>query len=113
MTKIIALGVMIIMILSSSAAFAEDTHKQEEMIADVIAVRPLGFVTLTIGTVFFIVALPVAIVSGSTDKVAKTLVADPFNYTFTRPLGDFGDSSQHMGRQSNKDKDTKQSGNNP
>ena len=108
MTKIIACSVMIIMILSSSAAFAEDTHKEEEVIFDVIAVRPVGFVTLAIGTVFFIVSLPVAVISGSTDKAAKALVADPFNYTFTRPLGDFNNSDQHIDAQkSNKGKDSK------
>ena len=61
MTKIIACCVMIIMILSSSAAFAEDTHKEEEVIFDAIAVRPVGFITLTIGTVFFIAVLPLAV----------------------------------------------------
>jgi hypothetical protein len=106
MTKTIALGVMIIMILSSSAVFAEDTHKEEEIIVDLIAVRPLGFVTLTIGTVFFIASLPIGVVSGSTDKTAKALVADPFNYTFTRPLGDFNNSAPHIDGQNNKGKDS-------
>ncbi len=106
MTKIIAYTVMIIMILSSAAAFAEDTHKEEETIADVVIVRPVGFVTLTIGAAFFIVSLPFGIVSGSTDKAAKALVADPFNYTFTRPLGDFDSSTPHIDVQNNKDKDS-------
>ncbi len=101
MTKIIACSMMIIMILSSAAAFAEDTHKEEDTIFDLIAVRPLGFVTLSIGAAFFIVSLPVGVVSGSTGKAEKALVGDPFNYTFTRPLGDFGDSVQ---LQSNQDK---------
>ena len=101
MTKIIACCVMIIMILSSSAAFAEDTHKEEEVIFDAIAVRPVGFITLTIGTVFFIAVLPLAVVSGSTGKTAKALVADPFNYTFTRPLGDFNNSDPHMDTKKN------------
>ena len=106
MTKIIACSVMIIMILTSAAAFAEDAHKAEEAIFDVIAVRPVGFVTLSIGTVFFIVALPFAAMSGSTDKVAKTLVADPFNYTFTRPVGDFNNSAPRIDGQNNKGKDS-------
>ncbi len=97
---------MIIMILSSAAVFAEDTHKEEETIFDVIAVRPLGFLTLSIGTAFFIVALPFGVVSGSTGKAAKALVADPFNYTFTRPLGDFNNSDPNMDGQNNKDKNS-------
>ena len=106
MTKIIACSIVIIMLLSSAAAFAEDTHKIEEAIFDVIAIRPLGFVTLSIGTAFFIVAAPFAIISGSTDKTAKTLVGDPFNYTFTRPVGDFDQSLQHIDGQNNKNKDS-------
>jgi hypothetical protein len=58
-------------------------------------------VTLSIGTVFFIGSLPFSVVSGSTGKAAKTLVGDPFNYTFTRPLGDFDSSSQHLDGQNN------------
>jgi len=92
------------MILSSAAAFAEDTHKAEEIMFDVVAVRPLGFVTLTLGAAFFIVSLPLAVISGSTDKAAKALVADPFNYTFTRSLGDFNNSPPHIVGQNNKDK---------
>ncbi len=105
MTKIIACSMMVIMILSSAAAFAEDTHKEEETIFDVIAVRPLGFLTLSIGSAFFVVSLPLAVVSGSTDKTAKALVGDPFNYTFTRPLGDFDDSTPHIDGQTDKDKE--------
>lgn len=92
MTKIIACGVVIIMMLTSAAAFAMDTHKAEDTIFDVIAVRPVGFVTLSIGAAFFAASMPLAVISGSTDKTAKALVADPFNYTFTRPLGDFDNS---------------------
>jgi hypothetical protein len=106
MSKIIASSVMIIMILSSAAAFAEDTHKADEIIFDIIAVRPVGFVTLTISTVFFIVSLPYGVMSGSTYKAAKTLVADPFNYVFTRPLGDFNNASPHLDGQNKKDKDS-------
>ena len=106
MTKIIACSMMIIMILSSAAAFAEDTRKEEDTIADLIAVRPVGFVSLAIGTGFFIVSLPFGVVSGSTGKAAKALVADPFNYTFTRPFGDFDSPYQMINGQNNKDKDS-------
>ncbi len=97
---------MIIMILSSAAVFAEDIQKEEETIVDFIAVRPVGFVNLAIGTGFFIASLPIAVISGSTGRSAKALVADPFNYTFTRPLGDFDDSDLHIDLQNNKGKDS-------
>lgn len=106
MTKIIAFSIMIIMILSSAAVFAEDTRHEEDTIADLIAVRPAGFASLAIGTGFFIASLPFAIISGSTDKAAKALVADPFNYTFTRPFGDFDSPYQIINEQNKKDKDS-------
>ena len=58
-------------------------------ITDVILVRPGWFVATAIGTAFFIVALPVAAVSGSVKQTADTLVVAPAQATFTRPLGDY------------------------
>lgn len=58
-------------------------------ITDVILVRPGCFVATAIGTAFFIVALPVAAVSGSVKQTADTLVVAPAQATFTRPLGDY------------------------
>jgi hypothetical protein len=55
----------------------------------VILVRPGCFVATAIGTAFFIVALPVAAVSGSVKQTADTLVVAPAQATFTRPLGDY------------------------
>ena len=104
MTKIIGCSMMIIVILYSAAAFAEGPYKSEEIVLDVIAARPLGLATLAIGTAFFIVSLPFAVISGSTDVTAKALLADPFNYTFTRPLGDFNNSAPYTAGQNNKDK---------
>ena len=42
-----------------------------------------------VGTAFFIVALPFALSSGSTGDAWDALVAEPFQFTFTRPLGKF------------------------
>lgn len=58
-------------------------------ITDVTLVRPGCFVATVIGTAFFIVALPVAAISGSIQKTADTLVIGPAEATFTRPVGDF------------------------
>lgn len=106
MKRVIALGMMIFMLLSSAAVFAEDTHDEEDAIFDVIAARPVGFVTLSIGTAFFIASLPFDIISGSTDKAEKALVADPFNYTFTRQVGDFDNSILPISGQDHKKKDS-------
>lgn len=56
---------------------------------DTLLVRPFGLAATLIGTAIFIVALPFSIPTGSTGKAADKLVADPFRYTFTRPLGNF------------------------
>lgn len=58
-------------------------------IADVAVVRPGCFVATVIGSAFFVVALPFAAVSGSVKATANTLVVQPAQATFTRPVGDF------------------------
>jgi hypothetical protein len=58
-------------------------------ITDVTLVRPGCFVATVVGSVFFVVALPFAAISGSVHKTANILVLTPANATFTRPVGDF------------------------
>lgn len=57
--------------------------------ADILIVRPLSLAATVVGTAVFIVSLPFSIPSQSVGATAKTLVAEPFNFTFTRPIGDF------------------------
>ena len=59
------------------------------VVADVLFARPVSLVSVVFGTVMFFVALPFSIPSGSVEKSGKLLMADPFEYTFFRPLGDF------------------------
>jgi hypothetical protein len=54
---------------------------------DVAILRPAGLIACALGLAASVAALPFAIPSGSTGKVGKTLIADPFAYTFKRPLG--------------------------
>lgn len=94
---------MIVMLFSSSAVFAEDAPGGGSIIFDVILVRPLGVATLALGTAFFVVSLPFGVTSGSTGKAAKVLIAEPFNFTFARPLGEFGysDAGHYQDAQDN------------
>ncbi len=55
---------------------------------DVLIARPLGIVSLALGTVIFIVALPYTIPSWTLGRTADKLVADPFRFTFLRPVGE-------------------------
>ncbi|HEX7971674.1 MAG TPA: hypothetical protein VF501_05590 [Thiobacillus sp.] len=69
--------------------------KATDMVVDAVVVRPLGLVATVIGTVLTVVALPFTLPSGSVEASARQLIVRPAEYTFTRPLGDFSDSSAH------------------
>ena len=58
------------------------------MVIDV-PIRILSLGLAMVGTAFFIVALPFALSSGSTGDAWDALVAEPFQFTFTRSLGKF------------------------
>ena len=64
-----------------------DDGSPEAIAADVLVVRPVCFVATIVGSALFLVALPVAAISKSTDKTAHALVVRPAEATFTRPLG--------------------------
>ncbi len=78
-------------------AFAEGVDRQIPVresgeddipiIIDVLILRPVGLATCVIGLAASIVAMPFAIPSNSTEKVYRALIAEPFYYTFKRPLG--------------------------
>ncbi len=59
------------------------------MIMDLILVRPLSFIGLAVGTGIGIIATPLALASGTTGPMYKTLVVEPFNFAVRRPLGEF------------------------
>jgi hypothetical protein len=82
------LCVSLVSLGSVNTSRASDDHAMDA-IADVTLVRPGCFVATVIGSVFFVVALPFATVSGSVKQTANTLVVQPAQATFTRPVGDF------------------------
>jgi hypothetical protein len=59
------------------------------MVMDVLVARPLCFAATAIGSVFFVVSLPIAASTKSIKRSAHALVVTPAKATFTRPLGDF------------------------
>ena len=71
-----------------SGALPEERPGAFAMVIDV-PIRILGLGLAVVGTAFFIVALPFALSSGSTGDAWDALVAEPFQFTFTRPLGKF------------------------
>ncbi len=73
-----------------SGALPEERPEAFAMVIDV-PIRVLGLGVMVVGTAFFIVALPFALTSGSTGDAWDALVVEPFQFTFTRPLGKFED----------------------
>lgn len=87
--------IVVVLLITMTLAFvlcASASAGQEvaEVVADVVLVRPLSLAATVVGTALFIASLPFAIPSGSINETARALVAAPFNYTFTRPIGYFG-----------------------
>ncbi|MBI5588723.1 MAG: hypothetical protein HY889_10220 [Deltaproteobacteria bacterium] len=60
----------------------------EAIVFDVVLARPLGLATLVGGTAIFIAGLPFTLPTGSVGVSAKKLIADPFRFTFIRPVGE-------------------------
>lgn len=54
---------------------------------DLLVARPGGVAATVLGAAIFVVGLPFTLISGSTEQAAQTLVVQPANYTFSRPLG--------------------------
>jgi hypothetical protein len=82
-TMLIAISIF----MASVPAFGEDQAFDATM--DILLVRPASLAATVVGTALFIVSLPFSIPSQSVGSTAKTLIAEPFNYTFTRPIGEF------------------------
>ncbi len=86
---LIALVIAGLMTGSVAPALAAETPDGMVVIADVLLVRPVSLAAVVIGSAMWVVALPFSIPSGSVGVASEALVAEPFRYTFTRPVGDF------------------------
>lgn len=58
-----------------------------EVMADALLARPAGLIALGLGALTYVVALPFTLPSGSTDTAYDTLIKQPAQYTFKRPIG--------------------------
>jgi hypothetical protein len=76
-------------LIATVAAASASEPTGDDMIPDVLLVRPVSFASIAVGFVVFVASLPVSVPSGSVGTVWKRLVADPFEFTFVRPVGDF------------------------
>ena len=55
---------------------------------DALILRPLGLVQTLVSASFFLVAYPVALVTGGSDDVIEICIEQPVAQTFRKPLGD-------------------------
>jgi len=83
----------LILIPFGTGAMAQDSTTVEDsgslMVFDVLLARPLGIVATTLGAAVWIVSLPFSAMGGNSKTAYRKLIAEPANYTFKRPLGEF------------------------
>lgn len=84
-----AVSLSVILLLPSIAAAKSVEEKPSgfAMVGDLLIARPLGLAFLAIGTVVYVVALPIALLGGNAKEVGRTLVIEPALETFVRCLG--------------------------
>ncbi len=73
-----------------SFAFAMDEPAGDlstpEVVGDLLWVRPLGFMQVGLGAMFYVISLPVAMPLKKADAAKEFLVTYPSYYYFQRPL---------------------------
>ena len=83
------------------AAYSETTYSQpyfgsretpsgEAVVIDAGLVRPIGIIGMACGLVMTVIALPFSLPSGSASTVYQTLIKEPYDFTFSRPIGYYG-----------------------
>jgi len=90
MKKAAVVIVTIMIVLTSSMAFARTEVDSTNVIAETLALRPLGFGALVFGSIFYVISLPIALITDSEKEVRQVLVVDPYEYVFVRPMGEIG-----------------------
>ena len=76
-------------LLGATPAFGYTETDPTTVAADALIARPACFVATIVGSVVFVISLPVAATSHSVKRAADALVRKPAWATFRRPLGDF------------------------
>lgn len=91
----VILTIIVMLIISSgSTVLALDYNRTEKpegitMIADFVAVRPVGIVSLATGYTIFVLSSPFSALGGNISTAWDKMVVEPAKYTFKRPLGMF------------------------
>ena len=93
-TRGIIIAILLGFVGAPLMAWAQDDMDVDEptgtdITFDLMIARPLGFVSTALGASLFVVTLPFAVATGSADNTAEALVAEPYNFTFVRDLGEY------------------------
>lgn len=91
---IVLLTALALVAVPCMTCFAQGIEQDHDVIAgkmagDALIVRPLGLCATLIGGAVFLVSLPFSALGGNTKPAYDYLLADPFEFTFNRPLGQF------------------------
>jgi hypothetical protein len=78
-----------LLMVPSTRALGAYTDKAtgDSIIIDVLLTRPLGIAAIAFGAGIFIIALPFTLPTRTVGTAADQLVAEPFRFTFVRPVG--------------------------
>jgi hypothetical protein len=57
-----------------------------EVVGDLVWVRPLGFMKIGLGAMFYVISLPVTMPLKKADEAKEFLITYPYDYYFKRPL---------------------------
>jgi hypothetical protein len=79
-------------LLSAFAQYDGASHSvsAEGMTVDLLLIRPLGIASTILGSVLYVVSLPLTLPTGTADVAGEKFVKEPVQFTFIRPLGQFG-----------------------
>jgi hypothetical protein len=91
---IVLLTAIALVAVPCMTCFAQELEQDSDVIAgkmtgDALVARPLGLAATIIGGAIFVVSLPFSALGGNTEPAFNYLLADPFAFTFKRPLGEF------------------------
>jgi hypothetical protein len=90
MKKVTAFILTLALLAAAVPALADPTIESDRgVVGDTIFGRPFGLASIVGGAMLWVVALPFAAISGSLGATTETLIMNPINYTFERPMGDF------------------------
>lgn len=87
---IIFLTVFFLILSFSASVFGKDEPagnlSAPEVVGDLLWVRPLGFMHVGLGAIFYAVSLPVTLPLKKADEAKEFLITYPYYYYFRRPL---------------------------